>query len=127
MYIDIIPNRTSPPAVLLRESYRFEGKVHKRTLLNISDWPPELIQNFRTLLKGGTAIPADKEALTITRSLPHGPVAVVIGTLRKIGLDWLLGPTSVNRGGEPLPGPGGGDDHESHHCAGFETGDGQEP
>jgi len=96
MYIDIVPNRNSPPAVLLRESYRFEGKVHKRTLLNISDWPPELIQNFRTLLKGGTAIPADKEALTITRSLPHGPVAAVIGTLRKIGLDRLLGPASGN-------------------------------
>ncbi|MEI7606010.1 MAG: hypothetical protein WCJ64_01375 [Rhodospirillaceae bacterium] len=48
MYIDIVPNRNSPPAVLLRESYRFEGKVHKRTLLNISDWPPELIQNFQT-------------------------------------------------------------------------------
>lgn len=94
MFIDVVPNCNSPPAVLLRESYRFEGRAHKRTLLNISDWPEELIRGFRALLKGGTAIPADKEALTITRSLPHGPVAAVIGTLRKIGLDRLLGPAS---------------------------------
>ncbi|MEI8396929.1 MAG: IS1634 family transposase [Rhodospirillaceae bacterium] len=94
MFIDVVPNRNSPPAILLRESYRFEGKVHKRTLLNLSGWAPELIRDFRTLLKGGTAIPADREAITITRSLPHGPVAAVIGTLRKIGLDRLLGPAS---------------------------------
>ncbi len=94
MFIDVVPNRNSPPAILLRESYRFEGKVLKRTLLNISDWAPELIRDFRTLLKGGAAIPAEREAITITRSLPHGPVAAVIGTLRKIGLDRLLGPAS---------------------------------
>ena len=92
MYIDVVPNRNSPPAILLRESYRFEGKVHKRTLLNISGWAPELIRDFRTLLKGGTAIPEDRKAITITRSLPHGPVAAVLGTLRQIGLDRLLGP-----------------------------------
>ena len=66
----------------------------KRTLLNLSDWPPDLITRFRALLKGGTAIPADKEAITITRSLPHGPVAAVLGTLRKIGLDRVLGPAT---------------------------------
>ena len=48
MYIDVVPNRNSPPAILLRESYRFEGKVHKRALLNISGWAPELIRDFRT-------------------------------------------------------------------------------
>ena len=65
MYIDTVPNRNSPPAILLRESYRVGGKVLKRTLLNLSDWPPDLITRFRALLKGGTAIPADKEAITM--------------------------------------------------------------
>jgi len=94
MYIDVVPNRSSPPAILLRESYREGGKVRKRTLLNLSTWPGELVQGFRTLLKGGTAIPADQEAFTIVRSLPHGPVAAVVGTLRRLGLDRLLGPDS---------------------------------
>jgi hypothetical protein len=92
MYIDLVPNRSSPPAILLRESYREGGKVRKRTLLNLSDWPSDVVHGLRTLLKGGTAIPADQEAITITRSLPHGPVAAVLGTLRQIGLDRLLGP-----------------------------------
>ena len=94
MYIDTVPNRNSPPAILLRESYREGGKVRKRTLLNLSDWPADLVTGFRALLKGGTAIPADQEAITITRSLPHGPVAAVLGTLRKIGLDRILGPVA---------------------------------
>ena len=94
MDIDTVPNRSSPPAILLRESYREGGKVRKRTLLNITDWPSELIAGFRALLKGGTVIPEDRKAITITRSLPHGPVAAVLGTLRQIGLDHLLGPAS---------------------------------
>ena len=57
MYIEAVPNRNSPPAILLRESYRVDGKVKKRTLLNITDWPPDLIEGFRALLKGGTALP----------------------------------------------------------------------
>ncbi len=52
MYIESVPNRDSPPAILLRESYREGGKVRKRTLLNVSDWPPERIAGFKTLLKG---------------------------------------------------------------------------
>jgi hypothetical protein len=92
MYIDVVPNRNSPPAILLRESYRDGNKVRKRTLLNLTDWPRDLVAGFRALLKGGTVIPAGQEALTITRSLPHGHVAAVLGTLRRIGLDRLLGP-----------------------------------
>jgi hypothetical protein len=92
MYIDVVPNRNSPPAILLRESYRAGNKVRKRTLLNLTDWPRDLVAGFRALLKGGTVIPAGQEALTITRSLPHGHVAAVLGTLRRIGLDRLLGP-----------------------------------
>ena len=92
MYIDDVPNRNSPPAILLRESYRVDGKVKKRTLLNLSDWPVELVEGFRALLKGATVLPPGQEAITIKRSLPHGHVAAVLGTLRLIGLDRLLGP-----------------------------------
>jgi transposase len=93
MYIEAVPNRNSPPAILLRESYRVDGKVKKRTLLNLSDWPTELIEGLRTLLKGGTALLPGQDAIIIKRSLPHGHVAAVLGTLRRIGLDRLLGPT----------------------------------
>src|SRR5512134_2978819 len=92
MYIDVVPNRTSPPAILLRESYRDGNKVRKRTLLNLTGWPRDLVDGFRALLKGGSVIPAGQDALRIIRSLPHGPVAAVLGTLRRIGLDRLLGP-----------------------------------
>ena len=92
MYVESVPNRASPPAVLLRESYREGGKVKKRTLLNLSDWPADRIAGFKMLLKGGTVIPQDRQAITIIRSLPHGHVAAALGTARKIGLDRLLGP-----------------------------------
>ncbi|HMD63154.1 MAG TPA: IS1634 family transposase, partial [Stellaceae bacterium] len=92
MYIEAVPNRGSPPAILLRESYREAGKVKKRTLLNLSDWPHERIAGFKALLKGGTVVPQDQEAITIIRSLPHGHVEAALGTARKIGLDRLLGP-----------------------------------
>jgi transposase len=92
MYIEAVPNRTSPPAILLRESYRLEGKIKKRTLLNLSDWPVAMVEGLRAVLKGGTVLPPGQEAITIKRSLPHGHVAAVLGTLRRIGLDRLLGP-----------------------------------
>jgi hypothetical protein len=92
MHIQLIPNRGSPPAILLRESYREGAKVKKRTLLNLTHWPPELLEGFKALLKGGTVIPASAEVFTIRRALPHGHVAAVLGMLRQIGLDRLLGP-----------------------------------
>jgi len=92
MYIEAVPNRNSPPAILLRESFRHEGKVRKRTLCNLSDWSPAHVEGLRGVLKGGTVIPAEHDAFTITRSLPHGHVAAVLGTARKIGLDRILGP-----------------------------------
>src|SRR6201995_2893878 len=92
MYIEAVPNRNSPPAILLRESYRHEGKVRKRTLCNLSDWSPAHIEGLRGVLKGGTVIPAGQDAFTVTRSLPHGHVAAALGMARKIGLDRLLGP-----------------------------------
>src|SRR5271166_5121868 len=57
MYIEVVPNRKSPPAILLRQAYREDGKVKKRTLANLTDWPKELIEGFRALLKGGRSLP----------------------------------------------------------------------
>ena len=92
MYIEAVPNRHSPPAILLRESYRENGKVRKRTLCNLSDWPAAHIEGLRGVLKGGTVVPAERDAFTVMRSLPHGHVAAALGTARKIGLDRVLGP-----------------------------------
>src|SRR6202045_4435856 len=89
MYIESVPNRSSPPAILLRESFRENGRVRKRTLANLSDWPTTLVEGFRTLLKGGVAVA--EEGIAIRRSLPHGHAAAVLGTIRAIGLDRLLG------------------------------------
>jgi DDE family transposase len=92
MYIESVPNRNSPPAILLRESYRDGAKIKKRTMANLSDWPTELVEGLRTLLKGGAATPADRHSIIVRRTLPHGHVAAVLGTLRDIGLDRVLGP-----------------------------------
>ena len=92
MYIESVPNRNSPPAILLRESYRDAGKIKKRTIANLSDWPTEIVEGLRTLLKGGKVAPADQESIVVRRALPHGHIAAVLGTLRNIGLDRMLGP-----------------------------------
>ncbi len=90
MYIDRVPNRKSPPAVLLRRSYWQDGKVRKETLANLSKWPDELVENFRILLKGGVAVESLGGAFRILRSRPHGHVAAVVGTARKLGFERLL-------------------------------------
>jgi hypothetical protein len=95
MYIESVPNRGSPPAILLRESFREGGRVRKRTLANLSAWPTALVEGFRTLLKGGVAVAAD--GIRIRRALPHGHAAAVLGTIRAIGLDRLLGKPSDQR------------------------------
>ena len=87
MYIETVPNRNSPPAILLREGWREGGKVKKRTLANLSKWPPTLIEGLRVLLKGGAAVSRLDDAFDIVRSKPHGHVAAVLGTLRKLRLD----------------------------------------
>ena len=92
MYIESVPNRNSPPAILLRESYRDGGKIKKHTIANLSDWPTEIVEGLRTLLKGGKVTPADHETIIVRRALPHGHVAAVLGTLRDIGLHRVLGP-----------------------------------
>jgi len=86
MYIDIVPNRNSPPAVLLRESSRVGQKIIKRTLSNLSDWPPAQVDALRRILKGESLV-SFSDALQIERSLPHGHVAAALGTVRRIGLE----------------------------------------
>ena len=90
MYVERIPNRNSPPAILLRESYREAGKIKKRTLANLSDWPAGKIEALRRVLRGEAVAPTDQQALTLVRSLPHGHAASVLGTLRRLGLDGML-------------------------------------
>src|SRR5258707_3502606 len=89
MYVAVVPNRSSRPAVLLRESYRDGAKVKNRTLANLSDWPAEQIETLRAALRGDKLVPAS-EGLEIVRALPHGHVAAALGTARRIGLDRLL-------------------------------------
>src|SRR5437016_7579287 len=90
MHVDRIPNRTSPPAYLLRESYRDGSKVRKRTLANITHWPLAMIEALRRLLRD--ELPGGDQAagLSLLRSLPHGHVAAALGMLRKVGLDHVL-------------------------------------
>ena len=92
MYVETVPNRSSPPAILLRESFREDGRIKKRTLLNLTHWDPVHVEGLRAVLKGGTVIPPGQDAIRIERSLPHGHVAAALGTARRIGLDKMLGP-----------------------------------
>src|SRR6266700_3300909 len=91
MYVARVPNRGSPPAVLLRESYREAGKVKNRTLANLSRWPEWQVDALNRVLKGAPPAAGAAEAFEITRSLPHGHVAAVLGTLRSLGLGAVLG------------------------------------
>lgn len=89
MYIEKVPNRNSPPAVLLREGWREGKKTHKRTIANITSWPAQKVEMLRRLLRGEALVPVG-EAFKIIRSLPHGHVAAVLGTLRRVGLDKVI-------------------------------------
>ena len=92
MYVATVPNRKSPPAILLREAFRRDGKVHNRTLANLSHWPPAQIDALRSVLKGSTALgPPLSQAFDIIRSRPHGHVAAVLGTLHRLQLAPLIG------------------------------------
>ena len=90
MYVARIPNRDSPPALLLRESYREDGKVKSRTLANISDWPEAKIESLRRVLAGETLAPLGAGRFEIERALAHGHVAAALGTVRRLGLDRVL-------------------------------------
>ena len=93
MYVVRVPNRGSPPAILLRESYREAGKVKNRTLANLSSWPEAKVEALARVLKGQPPPPVGLDgAFEITRSLPHGHVAAVLGTARLLGLEELIDP-----------------------------------
>ncbi len=92
MYVVRVPNRGSPPAVLLRESYRQDGKVKNRTLANLSAWPEAKVDALARVLKGQPPAAVPEGSFEITRSLPHGHVAAVLGTLRELGLEQLIDP-----------------------------------
>ncbi|MFZ5870734.1 MAG: IS1634 family transposase, partial [Actinomycetota bacterium] len=92
MYVTRVPNRGSPPAVLLRESYREGGKVRTRTLANLTRWPPEKVDALTRLLKGQAPLVDWAGAFEIGRSLPHGHVAAVLGTARRLGIEELIDP-----------------------------------
>src|SRR6266508_3217210 len=89
MYVARVPNRGSPPAVLLRESYREGARVRNRTLANLSGWPQAKVDALARVLKGQQPAAALEEAFEVSRSLPHGHVAAVLGALRELGLEEL--------------------------------------
>ena len=93
MFIDVVPNGRSAPAVLLRESWREGKRVRKRTIANLGALPPAVIDGLRVLLAGGTAVARPEEIFEIQRALPHGHVAAVVGMLRKLDLPRLLSRT----------------------------------
>ena len=92
MFIDIVPNRKSPPAILLREAWREGQKVRKRTVANLSGWPKEKVEALRRVLKNEPLM-GPEEAFAIEQSLPHGHVEAVLGTIRKLGLERLISST----------------------------------
>jgi transposase len=86
MYVERVPNRNSPPAILLREGWREGNKTRKRTLANLSDWPEHKIETLRRLLRDEILV-SPNELFSVERSVPHGHVEAVLGTMRKLGLD----------------------------------------
>lgn len=90
MHVEVVPNRNSKPAILLRESYREDGKVKKKTLANLSKWPADQIESLRRVLRGEQLV-SFEDAFEIERSLPHGHVAAVLGALKKLDLPRILG------------------------------------
>ncbi len=99
MYIERVPNRNSPPAVLLRESYREGNQVKKRTLANLSKLPEDVVDNMKLALKGGQisiekGIPSNFEVI---RSLPHGHVAAILETIKKLGLSQIISKQSSRK------------------------------
>lgn len=92
MYIESVPNRNSPPAILLRHCLRSSGKVVKRTLANLSAWPAPQIQSLRRVLKGESLVSLS-DAFHIQRAAPHGHVAAALGTLRRLVLEPILSRT----------------------------------
>ena len=89
MYIAVVPNRNSPPAILLREGWREGNKTRQRTLANLSHWPPEKIETFRRFLRDEPLVSA-QDLFTTRQTLPHGHVQAILQMIGKLELDRLL-------------------------------------
>ena len=89
MYIERVPNRNSRPAILLREAWREGPAIRKRTLANLTAWPAEKVEALRRVLRG-ERLAGPPPAFTVERALPHGHVAALLGTIRRLGLDALI-------------------------------------
>ncbi len=90
MYVESVPNRNSPPAILLREARRQDGKTLKRTVANLSNWPAQKIETLRRLLRDEQLV-GPEELFQTRQTLPHGHVEAVLMTIRRLGLDTILG------------------------------------
>lgn len=98
MYIESVPNRQSPPCILLREDHREGSKVVKKPLANlIIKWPTHVVEGLRVLIKGGSVAELDKDSFAIARSLPHGHVAAVLSVLKRLGLHQLIASRSSSK------------------------------
>ena len=91
MYVETVPNRNSPPAILLREGRREGKKVHKRTLANLTHWPKDKIERLRRVLKNEPLVHPD-QLFVIERSLPHGHVEILLEAMRRLKLPALIDP-----------------------------------
>lgn len=89
MYIVSVPNRNSPPAILLREGWREGKKTRQRTLANLSHWPKEKIEIFRRLLRDETLV-SPHDLFTTQKTIPHGHVQAVLEMIGKLQLDRLI-------------------------------------
>ena len=89
MYIDVVPNRNSPPAILLREAWREGSKTRKRTLANLSDWPQERIETFRRVLRDEPLV-SPQDLFVTHKTLPHGHVEAVLAMISRLELDRLI-------------------------------------
>jgi transposase len=89
MYIETVPNRNSPPAILLREGWREGQKTRKRTLANLSDWPQPQIETLRRVLRGETLV-SPKDLLNTAHTSPHGHVEAILAMIRQLDLDTVI-------------------------------------
>ncbi|MCE2523308.1 MAG: hypothetical protein J4F49_08835 [Rhodobacteraceae bacterium] len=90
LHIETIPNKAGKPAILLRQAWRDGSRIRKRTIANLSKLSPEVVDGFRTVLKGGVALADLSGKLKVVRTLPHGHAAAALGTARRIGLERIL-------------------------------------
>jgi len=89
MYVETVPNRTSPPAILLREGWREGRQTHKRTLANLSHWPAHKVELLRRLLRDEVLV-SPRDLFETERTRPHGHVEAILGTIRRLGLDRMI-------------------------------------